>query len=81
MNSFAILALLAIIYGVFKFLNTRDEFRRRDAEKARAAADAEAEKAVTGEVSPDEAGQAENESGAEDNTEEDEPEFVLWEEE
>ena len=78
MNSFAILATLAIIYGIFKFLNTRDEFRRRDAAKERNAEDSEEREAVTGEVSTDETGAEED--GTYENKEDDEPEFVLWEE-
>ena len=78
MNSFAILATLAIIYGIFKFLNTRDEFRRRDAAKERNAEDSEEREAVTGEVSTDETGAEED--GPDENKEDDEPEFVLWEE-
>ena len=39
---FKLLLILAIIFGILKFLNMRDEFRRRDAANARAAEEAEA---------------------------------------
>ncbi len=39
---FTLLCILAIIYGVLKFLNLRDEFRRRDAARAEREAEAAA---------------------------------------
>ena len=72
MGTFGILVILALVYAVFKFLNMRAEFRRRDAEKA-------AEECKENFTSD------EKETDAEENftsSEDDQPEeYVLWEEE